>query len=213
MTTFTISTDNIITAFAAPEAAQDTLALGAMAFASPKGLGKLAADWPTGRLVEIWNTFAGVAPFGDLKPVKKFTDRKTAVTRIWQAIQKLAPPAPEAAHKAPDAATATTEASPAADAPKAKKGAQKAKPKAAKAAKAVKPAKKATGAREGSKKALVLDLLRRKDGATLAQIAQATDWQNHSIRGFISGTITKKMGLTVESTKIEGGERTYRVTN
>jgi hypothetical protein len=207
MTTFTISTDNNISAFATPEAAQDTLALGALAFASPKELGKLAADWPTGRLVEIWNTFAGVAPFGDLTPVKKFTDRKTAVTRIWQAIQKLASPAPEAAHNAPDAATATTETSSAADAPKAKKGAQKAKPKAAKA---VKPAKKATGAREGSKKALVLDLLRRKGGATLAEIAKATDWQNHSIRGFISGTITKKMGLKVESTKNDAGDRTYR---
>ena len=43
------------------------------------------------------------------------------------------------------------------------------------------------------------------------EIAKATTWQNHSIRGFISGTITKKMGLTVESTKNEAGERTYRL--
>jgi hypothetical protein len=58
---------------------------------------------------------------------------------------------------------------------------------------------------------MVLELLRRKDGATIGEIAKATNWQNHSIRGFISGTITKKMGLTVESTKNEAGERTYRI--
>jgi hypothetical protein len=56
----------------------------------------------------------------------------------------------------------------------------------------------------------VLKLLRREHGATIAEIAEATDWQNHSIRGFISGQVTKKMGLKVESTKIEGG-RTYRI--
>ena len=53
--------------------------------------------------------------------------------------------------------------------------------------------------------------MRRKEGATLAVIATATDWQNHSIRGFISGTLTKKMGLSVESIKNDSGERTYRV--
>ena len=47
----------------------------------------------------------------------------------------------------------------------------------------------------------MLELLRRKDGATLAEIAKATDWQTHSIRGFISGTITKKMGFKVESSQ------------
>jgi len=61
-----------------------------------------------------------------------------------------------------------------------------------------------------SEKSVALGHLRRKDGATLAEIAKATDWQSHSIRGFISGSLTKKMGLKVESTKNEAGERTYR---
>jgi hypothetical protein len=65
--------------------------------------------------------------------------------------------------------------------------------------------------RTNTKKAIVLELLRRKQGATTAEIAKATDWQNHSIRGFISGHVTKKMGLAVESSKNEAGERTYRI--
>ena len=83
--------------------------------------------------------------------------------------------------------------------------------------KAAKPAgKKAANTdaavpREFSKKAIVLDLMQRTGGATMAEIAEATDWQIHSIRGFISGTITKKMGLKVESTNNEAGERTYRI--
>ena len=67
--------------------------------------------------------------------------------------------------------------------------------------------------RGDTKKAIVLELLRRKEGATIAEIAKATDWQNHSIRGFISGTITKKMGLAIDSSKTEGGERKYRITS
>jgi Protein of unknown function (DUF3489) len=47
--------------------------------------------------------------------------------------------------------------------------------------------------------------------ATIAEIANATNWQNHTIRGLISGTVTKKMGLSVESVKSETGERTYRM--
>ena len=66
--------------------------------------------------------------------------------------------------------------------------------------------------REFSKKAIILDLLHRKGGATMAEIAKSTGWQNHSIRGFVSGTLTKKMGLAVESSKNEAGERTYRIT-
>jgi hypothetical protein len=47
--------------------------------------------------------------------------------------------------------------------------------------------------------------------ATIAEIAKATDWQDHSIRGFISGTLTKKPALKIESSKNEGEERTYRI--
>ena len=43
------------------------------------------------RLIEVWNSFAGVAPFNNLKPVKKFPDRKAAVARIWEAVQRLVP--------------------------------------------------------------------------------------------------------------------------
>ena len=45
--------------------------------------------------------------------------------------------------------------------------------------------------------------------ATLAEIMKATDWQAHTVRGFISGTLGKKMGLTVTSAKNDDGERTY----
>jgi hypothetical protein len=58
-------------------------------FSTPKELAKLTAEWPASRLVETWNSFAGVAPFDDLKPAKKFTSRKSAVARIWQAVQSL----------------------------------------------------------------------------------------------------------------------------
>jgi len=104
---------------------------------------------------------------------------------------------------------------------KATKKARVAKPGAHVAPAKGKPAKKATkgkkapksqkkpGAREGSKTERILDLLKRKDGASLAELMKATDWQAHSVRGFISGTLGKKMGLTVASVKGEDGERRY----
>jgi hypothetical protein len=67
--------------------------------------------------------------------------------------------------------------------------------------------------KSGSKAAKVLELMRRKEGATLAEIGKATDWQNHSIRGFVSGHVSKKLGSKVESTKSEAGERTYRIVS
>jgi hypothetical protein len=49
------------------------------------------------------------------------------------------------------------------------------------------------------------------EGATIGQIAKALDWQLHSVRGAISGSLKKKQGLTVVAEKI-GGERIYRIT-
>ena len=122
--------------------------------------------------------------------------------------------AEQGATTAPEQASTKGRASKTKGAPKAKKTASKpAAKKDAKPAskKASKTEKDAAVPREFSKKAIVLDLMRRKDGATMAEIAKATDWQNHSIRGFISGNLTKKMGLTVESAKNAQGERTYRI--
>jgi hypothetical protein len=45
----------------------------------------------------------------------------------------------------------------------------------------------------------------------MAEIVAAVEWQKHSIRGFLSGNLTKKLGLALESTKNEAGERTYRI--
>ncbi len=180
MTTFALDTDNNITAFATAEQAPESQ----QRFATEKELAKVSAEWPISRFVEVWNGFAGVVPFDTLKPVKKFTDRKTAVNRIWKAIQALTPtPAPQAAPAAPKRAKATNEATSTEGAPT---------------------------AREGSKKAIVLDLIRRADGASLKEIMDATDWQAHSVRGFISGSLTKKMGINVESFKRADGERAYR---
>jgi len=221
MRLFAIDADNTITAFPAAE----QVPAGQEQFANEKELAKLADSWPADRLVQIWNSFAGVAGFGaDLKPVKKFTDRKTALKRIWTAIQKLdgaaetSSAAPEATETAPTTA-AEAGASETTTAPKPAKGARKAAKVASKAAKPTKTTKAKTASkgaavpREFSKKAIVIELLRRKGGASLAEIAKATEWQNHSIRGFISGSLQTKMGLTVESFKNEGGERCYRLKN
>jgi hypothetical protein len=92
-------------------------------------------------------------------------------------------------------------------APQKSKSAKKATP----AKKAPKGAKKANVAREGSKTNKILDLLKRPGGVTSKELMKATGWQAHSVRGFLSGTIGKKMGLTVTSTKGEDGERSYAV--
>ena len=87
MATFTIDSENNIVAYAGTPASADHL----QPFSTEKELARLAADWPGSRLAEVWNSFAGVTPFDDLKPVKKFTNRQTAVGRIWEAVARLAP--------------------------------------------------------------------------------------------------------------------------
>ena len=120
--------------------------------------------------------------------------------------------------------TGTAQATTTGDQPKPNKKARVAKqrphvsPKKAKSAKkasspkkAPKSQKKAKSARDGSKTAKVLDLLKRAGGVTAQELMKATGWQPHSVRGFLSGTVGKKMGLPVTSTKTEDGERTYSV--
>jgi len=198
MTTFTIDCDHNITAFASLQEARAADMAGAEYFSSQKELEQLAARWsPEGtrgrgssKLLELWNSLPGVVP------VKKFTDRKTALARIWKAAQALTPPAaPQGAPDAPKAKGANKKATSGKQAAPARKGAKK----------AGKPA------RAGSKKAEVLELLRRKQGATIQEIMKATGWQAHTVRGFVSGTLTKKLGLKVESFRSEDQQRTYRV--
>ena len=66
-------------------------------------------------------------------------------------------------------------------------------------------------ARAGTKQATLIDLLRRKQGATIAEISEATGWQAHSVRGAISGALKKKLSLTVTSAVEEDRGRVYRI--
>ena len=90
---------------------------------------------------------------------------------------------------------------------KAKASKKTAKPKKAP------PSSKPKSSKSATKAENVLELMERKEGATLAEIGKATNWQNHSIRGFVSGHVTKKLCLKVESTKSEEGERPYRIVS
>ncbi len=177
MTIYTLDKENNVTAFASAKEAKS--APGAERFSSAKELAKLAEQWPAPRLVEIWNALPGVIA------VKKFTSRKTAVVRIWAAIQNLEP---HGGAQPP------------------RVGKKKGRP----AQEASRP-EKAPTARDGSKKADVLALLRREGGASVQELMTTTGWQAHSVRGFLSGAIGKKMGLMVQSAKREDGARVYSV--
>ncbi len=131
------------------------LSEGTENFGTERELAKLAATWPATRLHEIWNALP------DTQPVRKFTDRRTAVRRIWSEIQQL--------KSVPRMRTRT-----------------------------------------GTKADKILALLKQPRGATLQTIIRATGWQAHSVRGFISGHLVKKMALRVESVRRDG-ERVYSV--
>jgi hypothetical protein len=110
--------------------------------------------------------------------------------------------APESAPEAQEGGTAEQEpeapGEPAQEAEPARRraSAAKARAKPAKAAPADKPTLRA-----GTKQAQLIELLRRPEGATVEQIAAATGWQHHTIRGAISGALKKKLGLNVEATR------------
>ena len=95
-------------------------------------------------------------------------------------------------------------------APKKAKSGKKAS-SAKKAPKTRKGAKSPDSARDGSKAAKILDLLKRPGGVTGKDLRKATGWQPHSVRGFLSGTVRKKMGFRVVCTKGPDGERSYSI--
>jgi outer membrane biosynthesis protein TonB len=98
---------------------------------------------------------------------------------------------------------------------KPKKATKGAKPaKKAKATKKAKPTKKDAGkpaADRTNKKAEVIAMMKRAKGATLAEIAAFTNWQKHTIRGFVS-ILGSKGGEKIESSKNAAGERVYKIT-
>jgi Protein of unknown function (DUF3489) len=118
-----------------------------------------------------------------VQPLQRFTSRKAALTRIWNSIQRLESGAGAHKRRVP--------------------------------AKKRSPGKKAPrGVRKRvggpTKTARVIALLQRPQGATLQVIMRATGWQTHSVRGFISGQLKKKLGLKVRSS-IRDGERVYSI--
>jgi len=189
MKTFVIDSENNITAFGAGQQVPKTE--GSERFKSSDELGKLAASWSAGRLGEIWNSLPGVTP------IKKFVDRKTAIRRVWAAIQSLGEPA-----KKPNVAAHRPHGAPV--------PAKSAHNKASRGKPAPKGHQKAPTARTGSKTAKIKALLERPKGATLDEIMKATGWQGHSVRGFISAQLVKKRKLKVKSFK-RSGERVYKI--
>jgi len=103
-----------------------------------------------------------------------------------------------------------------AKAPQAATGAKKAKA-ATTAAPIPKAAPKAPAAvtertpREGTKQATMIAMLQRKNGATIAEIVEATGWQQHTVRGAFAGALKKKLGLNIVSEKVDGRGRMYRI--
>jgi hypothetical protein len=146
MKTFVFDSADSVKAYASSEKARQCR--DGTRFATENEFASVSTDWPMLRLVAIWNKLPGV------KPVGKFTNRSTALRRIWAAIQALAP----------EAETKTD---------------------------------------------LVIGMINRPLGATLAEIVAATGWRAHTVRGFIC-VQPKKLGLKVESFKRQG-ERVYRI--
>jgi len=135
-------------------------------------------------LAEKWPTTRLVEIWNGLpgvERVERFTSRLVAVARIWKAIQGLEPIG-GAPRGAAKKAAARKKASPAA----------------------------LTRAAGHTKTERVIALLERPQGATLKAIVRATGWQTHSVRGFISGQLKKKLGLKVRSS-VREGERVYSI--
>ena len=204
---FTIDAENNITVHASRKEARET---DAGVFATEEQFADLIGP-DNKRLIEIWNSLPGV------RPVTKFTSRKTATERIWKAIQNLGEATPPAATEpveapTPDVATAevTEPVEPhTPDVATVEARLDNAASPASEAATAAKTPK----TREGSKTSRVIELLKREGGVTLKELMIEMGWQSHTTRALLSagGTLAKKHGLAVLSTKAENGDRRYEL--
>jgi hypothetical protein len=162
-------------------------------------------------------------PRGDDPPPLRIT--RAGLEAIGAETEDDAPegvtPADTAATSADAGVQATEAPAPATEADGAATPAKrKARARAAKPGKAA-PDEQPTP-RAGTKQAQMIELLKRPEGATVEQIAAATGWQHHTIRGAISGALKKKLGLTVEATRTrevgpnktgaKGSSTVYRIT-
>jgi hypothetical protein len=138
---------------------------------------------------EATNTAATVAERGAHVPSEKTSAKKTASQR------KGAPGVKKTARGAKAKAAAAKKT---------------AKVSAKSSRKAAKTERNASIPRLESKGAKILQMIARATGVTLAEIMKATEWQAHSVRGFISAA-AKKHGLKITSMKDESGERTYKI--
>ena len=141
----------------------------------------------SGHGVTLAITDAGLARIGvEPEPAKR---PKGAPKRA----SKTPPKAPQAVTGAKKAKAAPTAATPPKAAPRAPAGATERTP------------------REGTKQATMIAMLQRKNGATIAEIVEATGWQQHTVRGAFAGALKKKLGLNIVSERMDGRGRVYRI--
>ena len=162
------------------------------------------------------------APRGDDPPPLRITRAGLAAIGVETEDDALAGPTPgDTGATSADAGAQAIDTAPATGADGAATPAKrKVKPKAPKPGKAARADKPTP--RAGTKQAQMIELLKRPEGATVEQIAAATGWQKHTIRGAISGALKKKLGLTVEATRTrevgpnqsgaKGSSTVYRIT-
>ena len=89
--------------------------------------------------------------------------------------------------------------------------ASKSKPNPKQPRTAAAPAEQPDTPARSTKQDRILSLLNQRIGATIPEMMLATDWQQHSVRGFLAGTVKKKLGLALTSSKSDGQLRRYRI--
>jgi hypothetical protein len=142
------------------------------------------------------------------------TRADSALNTVWRnkddgraVLLRITPAGLEAIGVETDAAAGEPAAKPApVEAPK-KRG----RPTKAAATSTSAPTAAPRNSRADTKQAQMIAMLRRKQGATIDQIVEASGWRPHTVRGFFAGALKKKLGLTVTSEKVKGGARVYRI--